>query len=108
MNDLFDNAKYLKDRGMRIAKENADIKIDGWSQQAFDFLKEFISFQEAPFMAEDVWMSAECDVPEPPSKRAWGAIIARAARQGLIRRVGYRETKNPWAHKTPATLWEAA
>lgn len=106
MKDLFDNARFLRDRGITRAKDNADDKIDQWSDRAFEFLREFISFQDIPFMAEDVWMSAECNVPEPPSKRAWGAVIVRASRAGLIRRVGYRETKNQFSHRTPATLWE--
>jgi hypothetical protein len=107
MNDLFDNATYLRDRGIKRSKQNADVQIDQWSEKAFTFLKEFISLAEYPFMAEDVRNHPDCTVPEPPSKRAWGAILVRAAKLGLIRRVGYRETKNPWAHRTPATLWEA-
>ena len=106
MNDLFD-AKYLREQGINQAKEHADSVFQDWSDRAFEFLKEFISLSEYPFMAEDVRTSADCNIPEPPSKRAWGAVILKAAREGIIRRVGYRETQNPAAHRTPATLWEA-
>ncbi len=99
------NANYLRDRGMRRSRDNADDKVDGWSETAFLFLKEYIQTQDKPFMAEDVRTSDQCGVPNPPNKRAWGAILVRAAREGLIKRIGFKETKNPWAHRTPASLW---
>lgn len=107
--DLFDNGVYLRDRGIEASKENADMKIDKWSSRAFELLNIFI--QRMPnddlFMAEDVRLFASKEgLEEPPSKRAWGYVIVKAARSGLIVSAGYREVKNPFAHRTPATLWK--
>jgi len=57
-------------------------------------------------MTEDVREAATEEIPQPPSNRAWGAIIRMAASSNIIKRKGYRAVKNPKAHRTPATLWE--
>ena len=106
--DLFSpnvkKAVELRDEGIRIASDNSESHHPKWNELAFDELRRLVEQLEPyPFMAEEIRMIA--NVPIPPSKRAWGAVFLRAAKEGLIRRVGYRETSNPLAHRTPATLW---
>jgi len=57
-------------------------------------------------MTEDVRISSEGIIEIPPSNRAWGGVIVRAVKSGLIKRIGFQNVNNPKAHKTPATLWE--
>lgn len=49
-----------------------------------------------------------CDlrgVPEPQSPNAWGAAFSAAAKQGIIRRVGYTKNKLASAHSRIVSVW---
>src|SRR6185369_14696511 len=96
----------LRDAGIQIAKDHADAKNESWSETVYKMFLIFIQRSE-PFMAED--FRAFCDehkMPPPPSLRAYGHIIVRAAKEKLIVQVGYGKTSNPKAHKTPANIWK--
>lgn len=94
-----------RDRGIKRAIDNANDKVENWSGLAYIFLKDYIRTHKE-FMAEQVRMASIGRVPDPPSKRAWGVIIVRAKKQGLIERVGFRNVTNSKAHCTPATVWK--
>lgn len=97
--------EQLKRQGMKIASESAEEKEPGWNEKAYKFLIEYIKTHEK-FLAEDIRWASVGIVPEPPSRRAWGSIIVRAAREGYIERIGYTTTNSPKSHKTPASLWQ--
>ena len=94
-------------RGMRKAEDHANEVRPGWSQEAYQFLMEFIQTYKGEFMAEDVREASKGRVCMPPSKRAWGGVIARASCDGKIRKVGIRSVKNPTAHNANASVWVA-
>ena len=97
------NGHQLAIDGMNQALEHAEEVYENWGDHAFEMLKRYPGEQ---FMAEDVREWAESmGFPSAPSNRAWGGVIARARRAGIIRRIGYRAVNNPKAHRTPATLW---
>lgn len=96
---------YLRDKGIKQSFENAEDKNDKWGKYAYSFLLEYIKSNKR-FMAEDVRVASKGVVPEPPSKRAWGAIFVSAKKNKLIKSIGFGNVKNPKAHRTPATLWE--
>jgi hypothetical protein len=75
-----------------------------WSNEAFEFFLRYIKKNDE-FMAEDVRNASQGVVQEPPNNRAWGGVIVRAMRMGLIYRKGYKNVENAKAHRTPATLW---
>lgn len=102
MSDV-DQGELFRDEGMKRSSERAELIHDGWNEKAFHLLRRF---PNAEFMAEDVRAYAEDKgLPKPPSARAWGAVIVRAKKEGIIRAIGFRSVKNPKAHRTPATLW---
>ena len=79
-----------------------------WSDRAYVFLLDYIKsrdFYNREFMTEDVRVASESELPAPPDKRAWGGIVRRAAKAGLIERIGYSHVKNFKAHRTPAAVW---
>lgn len=79
----------------------------GWSDNAFEVLKRFIK-PGAIFKAEDVRNFADTtELPEPPDRRAWGGVLQRASKSGLIIRIGYAQCRNKGAHNRPTTLWQA-
>lgn len=101
--DIFKSAKN-RDKGIKKAIDSAEELNEGWSEMAFNFLRNYIKNNPA-FMVENVRKASEGKVPNPPSERAWGGIIVRAKKHGLIRRIGYQQVSNPKAHCTPASVW---
>ena len=99
--------EQLRDQGMNLAIQNANNKVENWSKLAYDFLIRY-SKTESEFMTEEVREAARGILPEPLNLRAWGSVISTASRNGMIQRIGYRQVKNPKAHCTPASLWEAS
>lgn len=105
---ISESGELLRDRGIKQAVDHAESIEDGWQEKALGFLFIFIQ-THYQFAIEDIRADAERfnQVPDPPSRRAWGGVAREAARRGWIRKVGYTIVKNPLAHCTPVTLWEA-
>ena len=107
---MINNGSQLRDKGIKKAIDNADDTHDKWSDKAYKFLLDYIKYGEGrdqyEFMTEDVRVASEKEIPKPPSNRAWGGIILRAVRAGLITRDRFSNVKNAKAHKTPATVWK--
>ena len=96
--------RELRDAGIERAATHADRNIPSWTDLAYDFLREYIKTHQT-FMAEDVRTHSAGVVPPPPSERAWGGVIVRARKAGLISHDGYRKVSNAKAHCTPAAVW---
>lgn len=101
------NEKHVelqKQAGMDKALANADRYDSRWSEQAFEFLK---NFPHKIFKAEDVRRTARAQgFPEPPDDRAWGGIFNKARRAKLIIPKGWVTSSNPVAHGRPVMLWQ--
>lgn len=100
-------AKARRDEGMALAADAADARFPLWQHRALESLKKYLETKKNAFMTEDfrAWAETFGNLPIPPSGRAYGAVISKASRQGLISHVGYQQTDNPKAHKTPASVW---
>jgi hypothetical protein len=99
------NAAVLaKEEGIQRAVDHADKVIEGWSDEAYRFLKTFL-IHKSEFLTEDVREAANGIVPEPPSLKAWGGVITRATKDGLITSIGFRKAKHVRSHQRPSTLW---
>lgn len=101
----FFSGEELRDSGMKRVLDNADEQIPQWSHFAYNFLLTYIK-DNKEFMVEEVRLASEDHIPPPPSARAWGGIIVKAVKSGLVRRSGFRNVKNAKAHCTPASVWE--
>lgn len=99
--------KELRDEGMARSLDNATKDNPEWAEMAFSALLSFAEGYGKPFMAEEVRVWA-CWIPNPKSKRAWGAIFSKAARKGIIRKIGYGQVMNPKAHCANACMWVKA
>jgi hypothetical protein len=95
--------------GADTAAEHADLVTGGtWSEKAWAALARFGQAKRGqPFMTEDVRADAELSwaVPPAPDARAWGAIVKRASKAGLIRHVAYAPNKSPNCHGSPKSVW---
>lgn len=102
------SGEILRDKGIKQAVNHAEEVEEGWQEKALGFLFIFIH-SHGQFAIEDIRTQAErfSQVPEPPSKRAWGAIAREAAKRGWIKKMGYIQVRNPSAHCANANLWES-
>lgn len=99
----------LADEGMTRAIEHADRVCNGWSSKAWNLFVRYITEVKREFMTEDVreW-AHNMGLPLPPDSRAWGAIIRRASRKGIIRSIGFAPMKSSNCHANPKHVWVAA
>lgn len=102
--------QQLRDAGMQMAVDHADAVNEGWSIKAYNLFVAWIKNKGRgrQFKTEDfrVYLKLGELLPNPPSERAYGSIALKAAKAGLIKKVGYATVVNPKAHGTPCTLWE--
>lgn len=97
--------KQQRDYGIQLSLDHAEYRHEGWGEQAFRLLEEFVKTR-SEFMCEDFRTFCEVKgLTTPPSKRAFGGIILKAARKGLIRQVRFDHVKNPLAHNANAAVW---
>jgi hypothetical protein len=103
------SGRELRDGGISVATEHADLVHKDWSENAYQSLKRFLLTQAKPFMCEQVrdFATTHSDLPQPPSNRAWGGVFRRAAHEKLIKHVGYGQVTNPKAHMANASMWQA-
>jgi hypothetical protein len=103
-----DKAKRAAQDGIDRAVAAADRSIAGWSDFAFDFIKLWASANSGKrAIGHDiVQASIAAGIAQPPNPKAWGGPIQRAARIGVIRKVG--TAPDPNRHTNPVPLWEAA
>ena len=104
--DLFmDRARVLRDDGMARAQAHADAVVQNWSDRAFAYLCEFARTNRT-LTAEAVRRHAEASgLPRPPDRRAWGGIIGRGAKAGIIRKGGETVAQDPRVHMNPIRVW---
>ena len=103
-------AEQRRDAGIEEAIEHADNVITGWSDKAYQILRQFLNTIDSEFMVEQVRQyAAGIEGYEAPSHdRAWGGVVRRAQKAGLVIYVTTRRTSNVNAHRTPAGLWRKA
>lgn len=103
-------AKDKRDIGMARATDRANREHEEWTDVAMFYLVVFSSFVnffsgKNQFLAEDVIEFCKKNLFEAPDSRAWGSVFRRAAKEGVIRKVGYAPAKS--SNLSPKTLWEA-
>jgi len=99
-------ARAERDKGMTRAADHADRVAAEWQAKAYAALQAYLPTVPAEgFTSGDFRRHASVHVPAPPDERAYGQIIMRAAKAGLIRRGGYTTHPDPSRHGAPAALW---
>lgn len=99
-------AKKVRDKGIQRAVTHADHVHDSWSDKCYGLFKDFIRAQSAPFQTETFRHSIAGLLEEPPHARAFGSVVVRAVKAGLIKRVGSAPVSNVRAHRALANVWQ--
>ncbi len=92
-------ARVRRRDGMTRADEHADSQ---WRADAWAWLGAYLRTHPT-FFADDAW-PAGC--PRPREARAFGPLVLRAAREGLIRKTGTFRARTS-GNLTPAPVWES-
>lgn len=110
MNQLaidFSAARIGRDAGMNCAIDHAERDSAGWGDRAYAYLTSYIVRHQSDFMTEDVRLYAAAEgLDPPPDNRAWGAVIVRAVKLGVLRKTGFAPAKT--GHCRPMQIWSAA
>lgn len=100
-----DFARLRRDDGIERAADHAG---QAWQRSARGYLLEFLAIRlkrHDQFLAEDVREFAEKrGITDPPDGRAWGHVLRSAARENIIRKVGYAPARS--SNLSPKVLWE--
>lgn len=97
----------LRDKGIEASINHANLIQEDWGEKAYLLFLEFIK-SHTEFKCEDFRNWSSPQLSTPPSLRAFGSIIVRAVKSGLITRIGFENVSNPRAHKTPVSVWSTS
>ncbi len=96
-------ARQRAQDGIRRAAVHAGKR---WVRLAVGYVQEYAAKHET-FLAEDCREFAEADgLTCPPDSRAWGGVMRRALREGIIVRAGYAPACS--SNGSPKCLWSLA
>lgn len=99
-----ESARAARDAGMRQALEHAEAVHADWKTHAYTFLVQYAK-SHAEFISEDVGDAHErAGLPQPPTRRAWGSLYQKAAREGYIAQNGYGRSRMRHASICPRWL----
>ena len=105
--DLFNQPPLTpKEIGILRAEQKQEEIEPGWQDFSIDKFKEFLSFKNQ-FITEEFRLWAEANgLSQPPEPRAYGALILKVQKKGLIQWNGtYQEMKESKSHGCPKKVW---
>jgi len=103
------SGEELKTIGQNLALETADKLHEDWTLKAMAMLRQYCRIHGSghQFRGEQARFYCEAnDIPQPGTKKAYGGLMAKLAKEGLIKRVGFSNTKDPKSHHAHCALWE--
>lgn len=99
---LFDAGRAARDDALERVEKGAPMQ---WKDLAEKVVRLFASKGE-PFTSDDLW---QYGLPKPREPRALGAIMAKLARRGIIRKTGrYLPCRSATRHVAPVAEWIGA
>jgi hypothetical protein len=103
--DLFEEARARRDLGIERAATHANQVVAAWVDMAVDSLRVYSRTHEE-FLTEDVREIAYAlGLPQPPDGRAWGQVMRRGQREGVVERCGYAPAHS--SNCSPKVKWRS-
>lgn len=101
---LFDPRLGERVKARGLAQAGGAVRAWPWRVHAMEALRDLAALGE-PFTADDV--VGKVGLPDSGTNRnnAVGALFSAAAREGLIVRVGFRNTKRVAGHARVVSIW---
>lgn len=92
-------------------KNKTNVPPKQWSTIAYNYLYHWLQLKPVgyTFKLEDVRLHAEDStvVPPPTHKRAWGSVAQKAAKHGLMKKVGLTKARiNTKTKNAACALWK--
>lgn len=81
--NLFEHAEQRAQEEMARAARHAEAEHKGWADEAYSFLLSFAR-EHHFFISEDVSDASHGRLRQPNTKKAWGQLYRRAAKDGII------------------------
>lgn len=81
-----------------------NIEPDPWWTDGADRALALLAATGSPFTVDALRDEPYC-LPDPPHPNAWGGLLARARRRGLIRPIGYTISTRPSRHGSIVRVW---
>jgi hypothetical protein len=96
-------------QGLAIGHAMAEVAAvnagNEWVAIALDAVRKH-AMTNKYFTTEQV-RAAYVDLPEPPDRRAWGAVARKAQKEGLIQSHGWVRAQSLTVHGMVVTMWES-
>lgn len=108
--DAIQEGQQRAESGLLKAVDHADRETPGWADKCWLLFLEWL--QRKPkgyrFLVEEfrLHLEAQNKIEVPPTKRAYGFLSRKAARENLIFQCGTGKVVNPDAHRANAARWE--
>jgi hypothetical protein len=100
-------AEVGAETGALLAASHAERQSEGWTDTAKELFELYAIQHPDGFMTEEVRAWAEkLGFEPPPDNRAWGYIAKAAAREGVVRAVGFAKQRSATCHGSPKTIWK--
>lgn len=96
----FDAPRAAAIAGMTLAADHAEAVSPEWKERAYRALRQYAMTRQR-FTAYDFRHAGL--IVSPTTDKAFGPIFLKAARAGLIQRVGY--DPHPERHGSPTPVW---
>lgn len=99
--------EQLADAGGQLACDfAARITNTDWAMIAYSFLRGFAKYRKT-FQCSDLREESKGVVPDHPNldPRAWGLVVKRAAKDGIIKPLGYARTERKVSHGRAEQTW---
>lgn len=107
MEGVLKSGAELMKEGMERAVAHAEREEPGWSDRALATLTDYARSHQF-FATEGVVSYAKVrGLPPAPDARAWGGVVTRAKRRGIVIEDGYMASANPQAHLRPTRVWRS-
>lgn len=107
--DVLDHqARIERARAERDVALDAVGAVDGWCAYAYEYLRRYLTAHQFLF-TDDLWASdtnPDGLVPPPTTMRAFGPVVQRAAREGLIVKSG-RYRPRTYGHLAEGPVWRS-
>lgn len=100
---VIDDGSAGRDKGMAQALAHAEDVVASWGEMAYGYLQ---SYPQARFITAELreW-ATEHGLPLPTTAWAWGSVITRAVRAGLIEQDGFDQHGDATSHKKVVPVW---